>query len=130
VNLFLPGPFTSRAGLLLPFEIEAEALTPDDWAAIAEAVAPRLPAFGAAVGVPRGGIPLALAIGPYRQPRRETVLVCEDVWTSGGSWRKVAAEYAGKNVVGLVLFARGPLPPGVRAVFHEADWLTEGRITS
>jgi hypothetical protein len=127
VGLFLPGPFTSRAGLLLPFKIEADALSADDWAAIAAGVVPRLPPFGIAVGVPRGGLPLARALAKYATPGDALTLVCEDCLTTGGSLAKVWDAVEGPRL-GLALFARGPLPPGVRAVFHEADWLTEGRL--
>lgn len=128
-DLILPA-FVSRAGLNLPFKFEADAISPASWENLAKAAAPRLPPFGPAVGVPRGGLILAQCMRKYADPDCGTVLLCEDIWTTGGSWVKTATAYVGKDnvydaarVIGLVLLARGRTPPNVYAMFGSAAWL-------
>jgi hypothetical protein len=110
VTLFRRGDFTSAAGLVLPFKIECDALTPEDWACIAYVGARMMPPFGRVIGVPRGGLTLAEAMAPYATSGAP--LVVDDVWTTGKSMMAAAPH---EPWIGFVAFARGPLPDNVLA---------------
>lgn len=107
--LFVQRDFVSAAGLPLTWKIECDSLTTEDWQTIAFVCAQRLPAFGAVIGVPRGGLALAREMLPY--VTSGPTLVVDDVWTTGKSMRAVARAYPGW--LGLVAFARGSIPDSV-----------------
>lgn len=111
--LFIRKNFISAAGLALTWKIECDALTPDDWHAIAAICTPRLPFFGRVVAVPKGGIFLASEFERYVSPREKRVLVVDDVWTTGTSMAKVGIAF--DKWIGFVAFARGELPDHVFA---------------
>ena len=114
-TLFQWGLFRSAAGLVLPWKIECDGLSGDDWACIANVVAPRLRPFGRVYGVPRGGVPFARALTPHCTPGVGMVLLADDVWTTGKSMREFARTLDGQNWIGVVAFARGALPGNVLA---------------
>jgi len=122
MSLFQFGTFQAANGPL-PFKIECDALTEDDWACIAAHSHKRLPEFGKIVSVPRGGKKLATHLKPYKTPGCKVVLFVDDVWTTGKSLRAVVAEYMVKNGAmldwnGFVAFARGPIPIRIRCFMH------------
>lgn len=136
-HLFQRGDFTLNSGSKSTWKIECDALTPADWEGAAELVCLLVGPFRAVVGVPRGGAPLAAALR-YRYtaflPGGDTpapVLIVDDVLTTGGSMTRLrdrlVADYQYKpgEIVGAVLFARGPLPEWVKAVcpLPECFWL-------
>lgn len=112
VSLFQYGMFRLHSGALIPFKVDCDVLTPADWAALARFLAPQL-WFAEVEGVPRGGIPFADAL--RRHSIGEGLLIVDDVLTTGAS---MEAQRAGREAQGLVLFARGPCPPWVRAVWQ------------
>lgn len=117
--LFLPGPVVLHSGQISHLKVECDAITPDEWAALAQFVMQerKLRPFGFVYGVPRGGIPFAEALEPYgtRTPL-DDVLVVDDVLTTGASLLHEMSRHPWPR--GLVLFARGPLPPRVSAVWN------------
>lgn len=119
MNLFQTGEFRLASGGVSRWKIECDALLTEDWAALALMISERCTAFGAVVGVPRGGVPLARAMEKYitAGPR----LLVDDVWTTGGSIAKMRQP----NDLVWVVFARGRPTDGVRALFSmdalEAD---------
>lgn len=113
-TLFDNTPFRSHSGLGLLWKIECNALTPEDWAWAAARVAERY-SFREVAGVPQGGIPFERALKPYRNPTANEFLVVDDVLTTGNSLRYVMG--CVPDSLGVVLFARGPLPPQVEAIF-------------
>ncbi len=121
MSLFQSGSFTSHSGLALPFKIECDALTDEDWRALAAIAAPILPPFSQSIGVPTGGLPLADAMLPYRShhPKVKHWVICDDVLTTGASMEAVRAEYSSKpaRIIGLVAFARGDWPSWVTPIF-------------
>lgn len=121
--LFQLGEFQSAAGVILPWKIECDALTDEDWACLAATAAPLLfERFHRVVGVPNGGLKFAQAMQRYASPSGIT-LVCDDVWTTGKSMRACADEQQRLRSVtnlawiGIVAFARGPLDPNVTALW-------------
>lgn len=125
MNLFVAGDFTLRSGTESRWKIECDALGPGDWAALAimaveVLVANGVPRFGRVVGVPRGGIPLALALAEHASGREEDgLLVAEDVVTTGGSIRRLVDSLpAERRLHGVAVFARGSgYPSWVHPIF-------------
>lgn len=118
--LFQRGQFRLASGRRSWLKIECDALTEEDWDSLAALAYSVIPPFARVAGVPTGGAPFARALEPYALPNSDFgLLVCDDVLTTGTSLAAfVAAE---KDVVAsVVAFARGPLPPGVIALFTMA----------
>ncbi len=111
--LFQRGDFTLAGGAHSSWKIECDALTQNDWATLAWMAQEQGPAFSRVVGVPRGGLPFAEALELYTADG--PTLVVDDVLTTGASILRVMADHP--DSVGLVAFARGPLPKGVRALW-------------
>lgn len=126
MSLFVLGDLVLASGKSSNWKIEADALVPSDWKTLAAMAGPHL-TYGRVVGVPTGGERFAEPLRRYARPDCETVLVADDVLTTGGSIERVRRRLTdGPNpppVVGLVAFARGPLPDWVRAVFCLSPWL-------
>lgn len=129
----MAGDFTLKSGQKSDYKIECDALTPEDWMGLAVMAMHILPKFKRAYGVPRGGVPFADALNTLSRQRYDVLpadspsLVCEDVWTTGGSMRAFrdrefsrAAIDAG-FVIGVCVFARNPPEDWVRVV--TAPWV-------
>lgn len=112
MSLFTKAAFTSHSGLRLNWKIDADALTPEDWAAIASFVGPKL-RFRAVHGIPRGGLTFAEALRPYASDEGG-ILIVDDVLTTGGSMEQARAQIK-REVIGVVLFSRAASCP---------EWIT------
>ncbi len=129
MNLFTAGPFTAHSGAELPFKIDCDMLTDADLATLAAQVADKI-AFCRVVGIPRGGVRFAMALQHHFSGDcidGVPVLIVDDVLTTGGSmeeWRKKTIEVYDRdegiipNVIGVVIFARGPCPYWVQPIFQ------------
>lgn len=132
MNLFQYGDFTLASGAQSKWKIECDALTNNDWDALAAMLVEHLPKkFGQVVGVPRGGVPLEVALEKYVNPNVRRALIVDDVWTTGGSMTNFIAIHAElQKLLELgyldraVIFARNPVPEGVVALFQmpKAVW--------
>lgn len=109
--LFQRGDFTLHSGARSAWKIECDALTDADWSGLAAMISERCD-FGEAVGVPTGGLKLAAALSKYLT-RGAPRLVVDDVLTTG----KNITEMMQPGDIGWVVFARGPLPENVHALF-------------
>lgn len=109
--IFQKFKFVSHAGIPLDWKIECDNLDQDDWQALALMASKVLPPFGSVEGVPRGGLAFAIALRPYAT--EGPVLIADDVGTTGKSMEDARR---GREALGIVAFARGPLPHWVRAV--------------
>jgi hypothetical protein len=122
MSLFQLGEFRLHSGGVSGWKICCEALTDNDWKALALMLAERLPPFGVVTGVYRGGLKLAEALGRHRNPSVPRALVVDDVLTTGasmgGAAPAVAARYPGYDVAGAVVFARGPVPDWITPLFR------------
>ena len=109
-NLFQLGIFNLHSGAPSCWKIECDALTAEDWAALAYMAHMVVGPFRRVIGIPRGGVPLASALHRYVTEHDDyPTLVVDDVLTTGASMRDVMAPLT--NVVGLVVFARNAPPP-------------------
>jgi orotate phosphoribosyltransferase len=120
MNLFQLGDFTLHSGQKSSWRIECDALTPEDWAALAAMAAERLPQFSVVIGVPRGGTPFEEALRAHATDDQQLpVLLVDDVWTTGGSMRAERKKWPTKwRVIGCVVFARGPVDDWVTPLFQ------------
>lgn len=94
------------------WKVECDALTPEDWAALAYMAMDKFDLkFGRVVGIPRGGKPFAKALKGYTTDGCSDVLLVDDVYTTGSSWRKFVGmwDYFEESDF-LVAFARGQMP--------------------
>lgn len=121
MNLFQSGTFTLNSGHTSSWKVECDALTLSDWETLATIAHQELglPEFGKVVGIPRGGIALGRSMEKYITPNCDRVLICDDVWTTGGSMTRMRQEQWSdsdglKTISGLVAFARGPI---------DVDWV-------
>lgn len=122
-HLFQAGDFTLRSGAKSSWRIECDGLTPEDWEGLARIASEVLPPFRYAEGVPRGGVPFAIALGRYATgDETHPVLICEDVCTTGGSMERFRSDYMTDpyglsapmeltEFIGVCAFARGPAVP-------------------
>ncbi len=124
-GLFATGDFVLASGAKSSWKLECDALTPGDWEGLARIASEVLPPFRSAVGVPRGGLPFALALGRYATGAAEhPVLLCEDVVTTGGSivrYRNELEDNAApwvSSYIGVCVFARGKCPGWVTPLFR------------
>lgn len=111
--LFRDGAFRSAAGLMLPWKIECDALTDQDWCWAANRISWKR--FGAVEGVPRGGLKLAELLADQAE-EGWPLLIVDDVYTTGMSMER---QRAGREAIGYVLFARAPITqPWIRALWQ------------
>lgn len=112
---------TLHSGRRSAFKIECDALTDADWKAAAGMVCRLVPPFSAVEGVPRGGLPLAEALSVITSRDANRLLIVDDVWTTGIS---MEAHRRGRDALGVVLFARGPVADWVTPLFtlHDGLW--------
>lgn len=116
MNLFQTGNFTLRSGFKSRWKIECDSLTDGDWEALALMASEILLPFGFVEGVPRGGLPFAKALRSFVTPSSMTLLICEDVVTTGGSMDR---HRDGRSLtIGVCVFARGPVPAWVTPLFQ------------
>lgn len=123
-TLFMSGDFTLASGGKSKYKIECDALTPADWEGAAVMVVEKLTPFGSVMGVPRGGVPFALALQKHVTPGCDTILIAADVTTTGASMERyrnqlIAKEpdgLSGRRITGVVLFNRGKCPGWVMPV--------------
>lgn len=117
INLFQFAEFILASGKPSKFKIECNAITPEEWHSLARIVRPILPPYGRAFGVPTGGDVWASILDHYSTPGEKRYLLVDDVWTTGRSMQLSIIRNAAPWH-GVVLFARGPVPKNVTALFH------------
>jgi len=155
-HLFRSGPFTLHSGGKSPYLIDCSALSHDDWRTLAETAVPLLPPFGTVEGIPRGGLAFAAALRRYESctcghhhylhsfqgwmqrpvPCHEcgcekftgidTLLIADDVLTTGRSMEEWRRKCGAKVVAGVVAFARTVPPPWITPRFLAGEaWADE-----
>lgn len=134
MELFKIGHEVLASGMVSDFKIDCDGLNYKERKALVYMARKILPDYGIAFGVPTGGLWLAEELNFYAKPGCETVLVVDDVWTTGGSMSRfveelhATREYEITDLEGFVLFARGPVPPGLTVLFtlNQNLWGTNG----
>ena len=119
-KLFSVGDFISHAGLPLKWKIECDAISPEQWSALATMIMDyQKEPFSKVVGIPRGGLPLQWALEPFVTKGDHPWLVVDDVYTTGTSFREFCTTKDTMWAYKWVVFARKPIDPnsGVRALF-------------
>jgi len=105
MSLFIREDFISHAGLPLTWKVECDALTDNDYEALAKIVSEKL-TFRDVKGIPRGGIPFEKALKPYStNDENDPLLIADDVYTTGTSMREVYEEGA----IGIVVIERNEI---------------------
>jgi len=138
-DLYQLGDFTLNSGAKSRAKIECDALSDGSIEALAWMIQHMVGRFQAAKGVPRGGLRLASALLKYATPGTGAFcLIVDDVLTTGGSMERTKQAFLDRersmlfpcgplDVVGAVIYARGPCPTWVKAVHQlpECLWLSQ-----
>ena len=115
--LFNIGNYKLSSGRESKLKIDCDFLTDEDWEALAQIAVHLLPLFSRVEGVPTGGLKFAKALEKYTCSKLcgadGKLLICDDVLTTGGSMIK---QRAGREAIGIVVFARGICPSWVTPI--------------
>lgn len=110
-KLFSVGDFISHAGLPLKWKIECDAISPEQWSALATMIMEyQTEPFSKVVGIPRGGLALQYALEPYVTEGDHPWLVVDDVYTTGTSFREFCTTKETMFAYKWCVFARKPIP--------------------
>lgn len=110
-KLFSVGDFISHAGLPLKWKIECDAISPEQWSALATMIMDyQKEPFSKVVGIPRGGLALQYALEPYVTEGEHPWLVVDDVYTTGTSFRQFCTNKHTMFAYKWCIFARKPIP--------------------
>ena len=110
-KLFTVGDFISHAGLPLKWKIECDAISPEQWSALATMIMEyQTEPFSKVVGIPRGGLALQYALEPYVTEGDHPWLVVDDVYTTGTSFREFCTNKHTMFAYKWCVFARKPIP--------------------
>jgi hypothetical protein len=120
--LFNKGYFKLHSGRTDFFKIDCDFLGDLDLEAVTQELVVRLRPFGSVEGVGRGGHALADAFRKHYPRdlfslRSFPPLICDDVLTTG---RSMEEQRRGRQAIGAVIFARGPVPAWVQPLFYMA----------
>jgi len=113
-------PFRLHSGAKSRFKIDADALSESDCLAVAEVMAPCLPPFAVVEAVPSSGSAagwLAQSFVHLCSPSGG-LLIVDDVLTTGASMED---QRGGREAIGAVIFARGPVPSWVTPMFKLSE---------
>ena len=117
MTLFQAGDFVLHSGQRSTWKIDCDALTDADWDTLSymalDAIAPKR--FGMVESVPRGGNKFAKALGRAARAGESLTVLVDDVLTTGESMERARA--GREDVIGVVAFARGPVPLWVTPLF-------------
>ena len=115
--LFARGEFLLASDSVSDWKVECDALTDADVHTLAILMSRIVGSYGSVEGVPTGGWRFAKELESFIVPGRADgpLLIVDDVFTTGGSMER---HRAGRDAIGVVAFARGPLPEWIQAVWH------------
>jgi orotate phosphoribosyltransferase len=117
MSLFQRGDFKLHSGQRSNWRVDCDHLLDEDLKALVAMALEILPAYGEVVGIPTGGTKLASLMQLYINPGSGRLLIVDDVLTTGFSMEEERARHQGKEVVGLVLFAREKPAPWIKAIW-------------
>lgn len=102
---FFPDGIILNSGKISKWKIECDALSKEDIQTIAFMLSEKLQPFGSVIGIPTGGLKLAIAMEKYIT--QGPLLIVDDVLTTGNSMEQMRKE---ANAIGAVIFARNICP--------------------
>jgi len=99
--------FKSHSGLNLQWKINCDSLTDNDLNTLAYIVSEKY-TFYDVIGIPTGGNRLSKALLKYADKRTNTLLLVDDVLTTGNSMEEFRKELSLKHghIQGVVIFSR------------------------
>jgi orotate phosphoribosyltransferase len=119
-NLFVTQDITLSSGQKSDFKIECDVLTDADIETLARLIGQKYE-FNVAIGIPTGGTRLAHALQKYSDKSSKTVLLVDDVLTTGMSMERMRLELGLQGVkylTAIVIFARGKCPDWITPMFQ------------
>jgi len=116
MTLFKRGDFQLHSGELSSWKIDCDALTDEDIETLARLIADRF-TFGFVEGIATGGWRLAKALEKWVTTGK--LLIVDDVLTTGASMEE---QRAGREAVGVVIFARGVCASWITPMFSTESW--------
>ena len=119
IDLFQKINFISHAGLPLTWKIECDAISPDEWVALAHIIRQfESKNWQYAIGIPRGGVALGKALDKYSTGNIEDpILIVDDVYTTGKSFEDYSQNFSNTKLLKWCVFARKPTENDVKALF-------------
>jgi len=119
INLFQLGKFMLHSGKKSLWKIDCDALTDEDYEVLAYIVAKEWKLhYMKVITIPTGGNRFANKLKRYETWNwSDPILIVDDVLTTGNSFEVVKKEEV-KEVIGVVIFARGQCPDWVRPIFQ------------
>lgn len=122
MSLFRKSNFILHSGSKSNWKIDCDILSDEDYETLAWIVAKEWNlAFSSVISIPTGGDRFAEQLRKYEYDWTEysTVVIVDDVLTTGKSFEKEQKKWTWlKNVIGVVIFARGECPGWVRPIFQ------------
>ena len=122
-HLFQSVDFKSHSGLDLSWKIEMDALSDSEWFTIKKMIMEYSPPFREVVGIPEGGVKLGNLLNEHATgDEKDPICIVDDVLTTGESMEYFLSQYQRNRrpfmAIGWVVFARGPCPHWVSALFQ------------
>ena len=123
MSLFKKGTFHLHSGGVSNYKIDCSALSDEDLATIALFIVKHCLKSGVSFydvyGIPTGGTRLAEALKPYCEKNGDTLLIVDDVFTTGRSIEEAILKHRDRNVYCVVIFARddNKIPFWVKPLF-------------
>ncbi len=119
--------FQSHADKTLTWKIECDDLTDQDLETFTYIIHSAFK-FHRVIGIPNGGLRLAAKLRRHESPKARTLLIVDDVFTTGKSMNAARAELVRdgadtRTIRGLVLFARQEWPDWIIPVFSYHLWI-------
>jgi len=124
MNLFQMGKFTLHSGERSKWKIDCDALTDEDYETLAWIVAREWNlCYSGVISIPTGGNKFAEKLRKYKYDWWEykTVLIVDDVLTTGKSFEKEREKWNLPDAIGVVVFARGECPNWVKPIFQYTE---------
>jgi orotate phosphoribosyltransferase len=125
MNLFQVGEFTLHSGKPSKWKIDCDALTDEDWSALAQLAVKVVGPFGTVMTPGGASNRFAKALLPFAT--MGPILIADDVLTSGSSmWGMLSTitdPHRRGRAKGVVIFARGPCPNWVKPLFKVPEEL-------
>lgn len=122
-GMFKTGDFTLKSGEKSSWKIDCDALSVEDWDALAQMALPFVQPFNAVYDCGGASMQFAAALIPFIS-KSGAPLVVDDVFTSGATMEAVRINVVPKELdgpmgcKGVVVFARHKPLPWVRAMFQ------------